>query len=102
MNHRIGCAVYPFKLSINKLLDSEQIERDLMVMVQEQLMEPDEGEELEPTDNLFEAGLDSMALMQLLLMIQDRFSVTIPASELNRKNISTVRSIALMIQKQAT
>lgn len=73
-----------------------------MVMVQEQLMEPDEGEELESTDNLFEAGLDSMALMQLLLMIQDRFAVTIPASELNRKNISTVRSIALMIQKQAT
>lgn len=52
-------------------------------------------------EDLFEAGLDSMAIMQLLLMIEETFGVVIPMGEVTRENFHTTAAIArLVIAKQ--
>ena len=53
-------------------------------------------------DDLFEAGLDSMAIMQLLLLIEENFGVEIPMGEVTRDNFHTSAAIACLVtQKQA-
>jgi acyl carrier protein len=57
--------------------------------------------ELEPdfkcTDDLFEAGLDSMSIMRLLIHVETAFGCRIPVSQVNRENFSTVQKIASLI-----
>lgn len=50
----------------------------------------------EDTD-LFEAGLDSMAIMQLIIRIESEFGVRLRVGDINRDNFSTVRKIAALI-----
>lgn len=53
-------------------------------------------------DDLFEAGLDSMAIMQLLLLIEENFGVEIPMGEVTRDNFHSATAIArLVTEKQA-
>ena len=53
-------------------------------------------------DDLFEAGLDSMAIMQLLLLIEESFGVEIPMGEVTRDNFHSAAAIArLVTEKQA-
>ena len=47
--------------------------------------------------DLFEAGLDSMAIMQLLIRIESEFGVQLRVGQINRDNFSTVRKIAELI-----
>lgn len=55
-----------------------------------------------PADDLFDAGLDSMAIMQLLLMLEEEFGTVIPMGEVTRENFSTTTGIAnLVASKQA-
>jgi acyl carrier protein len=64
-------------------------------LIDGQLIElaPDFGEE----DDLFEAGLDSMAIMQLLLLIEENFGVEIPMGEVTRDNFHTTTAIARLV-----
>jgi acyl carrier protein len=50
----------------------------------------------EDTD-LFEAGLDSMAIMQLLIRIESEFGVRLRVGDINRENFSTVRKITALL-----
>lgn len=53
-------------------------------------------------DDLFEAGLDSMAIMQLLLLIEENFGVEIPMGEVTRDNFHSTAAIARLVAgKQA-
>jgi acyl carrier protein len=47
--------------------------------------------------DLFEAGLDSMAIMQLLIRIESEFGVQLRVGQINRDNFSTVRKIDALI-----
>jgi acyl carrier protein len=47
--------------------------------------------------DLFESGLDSMAIMQLLIRIETAFGVRLSVSQVTRANFSTVKKIALLI-----
>ena len=49
------------------------------------------------TDDLFEAGLDSMAIMRLLIHVETTFGFRLPVSQVNRENFSTVQKIATLI-----
>ena len=57
--------------------------------------------ELEPdfkcTDDLFEAGLDSMSIMRLLIHVETAFGCRIPVSQVNQENFSTVQKIDALI-----
>lgn len=47
--------------------------------------------------DLFAAGLDSMAIMQLLLLLEERFGVSIPVESVSRENFRSARSIAALL-----
>jgi acyl carrier protein len=54
------------------------------------------------SSNLFEAGLDSMAIMQLLLILEENFGVIIPMGEVTHDNFSTTKGIVeLVASKQS-
>lgn len=55
---------------------------------------------LTPETDLFEAGLDSMAIMQLLLHIEDNFQVALEPADLSRENFKTVTKIAALIESK--
>jgi acyl carrier protein len=43
-----------------------------------------------------------MAIMQLLVIIEEEFGVALPESELTRQNFSTVRGVAGLIRARST
>ena len=49
------------------------------------------------TDDHFEAGLDSMSIMRLLIHVETAFGCRLPVSQVNRENFSTVQKIAALI-----
>jgi acyl carrier protein len=52
---------------------------------------------LTPESDLFEAGLDSMAIMQLLLHIEEHFQINLEPADLSRENFRTASKIAALI-----
>lgn len=55
------------------------------------------GADFDADADLFEAGLDSMATMQLLIRIESEFGVQLRVGQINRDNFSTVRKIAELL-----
>ena len=51
--------------------------------------------------NLFDAGLDSLGTMQLLVRIEQRFGIQIPAGKLTKENSSTIHQLSLLIADSA-
>lgn len=70
----------------------ERVERELLAVVRQRLLDP--GVEMEPTTPLASVGLDSMAVMQLLLLIEESFGLWLPESGLTRESLRDVRSLA--------
>lgn len=50
--------------------------------------------------NLFEAGLDSMAVMQLVVAVEDRFGIELAPEDLNKKNLATPTTLAALIAEK--
>jgi acyl carrier protein len=73
----------------------EEKKRVLMQILSSEILE--EGTPFDDATDLHEAGLDSMATMQLVIRIEQQFGVQIPASQLTRENLSTVSNLALII-----
>jgi len=61
-----------------------------------EVLNPDTGVEMD-TD-LFESGLDSMAIMQLLIAIETRMGKAIPVSDVTRENFHSPREILSLLQ----
>jgi len=55
------------------------------------------GPEFDEHSNLYDAGLDSMATMQLLIKIEQAFGVQLAASKLTKENLSTISSLAIIL-----
>jgi acyl carrier protein len=51
---------------------------------------PEEGD-------LFAAGLDSMAVMQLVVAVEDRFGIELGPEDLTRANLATPTTLAALI-----
>lgn len=47
--------------------------------------------------NLAEAGLDSMAVVQLVVAVEDRFGIELPPEDLTKANLATPRTLAALI-----
>jgi acyl carrier protein len=56
------------------------------------------GRALTVEDNLFEAGLDSMGIMQLLLALEERCGAAIPMSDVTTANFQTAEAIARLVE----
>ena len=74
----------------------EPLEQQLVQLVSERLLETQPGFDAE--SNLYDSGLDSMAIMQLLILLEEEYGVAVPESELTRQNFSTVRSVARLVR----
>lgn len=79
------------------ILDLERLESELLALVTTHLLDTTNG--FGATSSLAEAGLDSMAIMQLLLLIEDRFGLWLPEADLSRENFATVRSLARLVRR---
>lgn len=62
------------------------------LLTTEHILEPQEL--LTPDTDLFSMGLDSMAMMQLLLLIEERFGLTINPAEMTRERFATASALA--------
>jgi acyl carrier protein len=83
-------------------LDPSRLERELLRLVRDHLLDGID-EDFDVLASLPDAGLDSMAIMQLLLLIEDRFGVWLPEEDLTRENFACIRSLALaVIRRHAT
>jgi acyl carrier protein len=76
-----------------------RFEQQLVTLIAERILEVPAG--LEVDTDLYEQGLDSMGIMQLLVLIEEEFSVSIPDSELTRDNFSTVRHLAQLLRERS-
>jgi acyl carrier protein len=54
---------------------------------------PEEGD-------LFAAGLDSMAVMQLVVAVEDRYEIELQPEELSKENLATPTTLAALIAKR--
>ena len=50
--------------------------------------------------DLARAGLDSMALMQLLILIENNFDLMLSEADLSRENFTSIRSLAALIRER--
>ena len=53
----------------------------------------DDADAFGEDDDLLEAGLDSMAIMRLVMFIEDEFGVVLPDDELAPENLRTLRRL---------
>jgi acyl carrier protein len=67
----------------------------LLQIIQDEIL--GSPEPLTPDSDLFEAGLDSMAIMQLLLHIEEHFQINLEPADLSRENFRTATKIADLI-----
>ena len=73
------------------------IEEKLAVLMRDHLLETSPGFTLD--SNLYDAGLDSMALMQLLILIENHFGLMLGEPDLSRGNFTSIRSLAQLIHR---
>lgn len=79
-------------------MDLIALERDLLDLVRDRLLDlpPAFG----PTDPLASAGLDSMAVMQLLLLLEERFGIWLPEGDLAPENLESLRALARVLARR--
>lgn len=70
----------------------------LELLTTEHILEP-EGV-LAPDTDLFSMGLDSMAMMQLLLQIEEHFRLTIQPAEMTRERFATATALADFLEEK--
>lgn len=75
-----------------------ELEGGLTELITGNLLET--GPSFNVESNLYEAGLDSMAIMQLLLLIEQKFGIMLPESDLSRENFNDIRSLARLLEKR--
>jgi len=52
--------------------------------------------------DLYQEGLDSMALMQLILLVEQQFNIRLEPADLGRENFQSLRAIGNLILKKQT
>ncbi len=78
-------------------MDTQQIANRLLERIQSDLIEP-EGE-LTSGSDLFASGLDSMAIMQLTLIVEEEFGVRLPEALISRNTFETALKLAGVVEQ---
>ena len=79
---------------------TRDLEHIVLDVVRENLL-PDLRADCAPDADLFGAGLDSMGIMQMVLLLEERFSCTVQPADLTRLNFSTASALATLIRGKA-
>lgn len=59
-------------------------------------------ESISPNSDLHSEGLDSLTLMQVIVLLEQEFSITINPEDLDRRNFSTLANIAALVRRKAS
>ena len=78
--------------------DLADLEQEIRTLIEGRIL--DGQVSLETTAPLDEAGVDSMAVIQILLLIEKRFGVWLPESDVTRENLKTVQSLARILRRR--
>ncbi len=86
-------------MSVPSIPPLDTLEKQLVVLLRERLLET--TAEFAPDTDLYTLGMDSMAIMQLLILIEEEYGVSLPECSLTRQNFSTVTQLARLIRAQS-
>ena len=75
------------------------LEPQLVVLLRERLLETPHP--FDATTDLYSLGMDSMAIMQLLIIIEEEYGIALPECGLTRQNFTTARQLAQLIIAQS-
>lgn len=78
-----------------ELINAEDM---IELLLSEQILEPQEP--ITPRTDLFALGLDSMALMQLMLHIEVRFGLSINPAEFAREHFANAEALADFLSRK--
>lgn len=62
---------------------------------------PDLPADFSPEADFFEAGLDSMGVMQLVMFLEERFAKKVEPDQLSRANFRSGNALAALVNGQA-
>ncbi len=71
---------------------SEEIALRLLERIRAELLEIDADFGID--DDMFHAGLDSMAIMQVIMILEEEFGVKLPDRLIKRETFATARAVA--------
>jgi acyl carrier protein len=86
-------------MSVRPIPPLSSLEEQLVVLLRERLLETIAP--IQPDTDLYTLGMDSMAIMQLLILIEEEYGVSLPECSLTRQNFSTVTQLARLIRAQS-
>lgn len=69
---------------------------DIRMLISDRLFPLDES--FAADSDLYEEGLDSMALMQLILGLEQEFGVQVTPEDLDREHFKTLQAIAQLVE----
>jgi acyl carrier protein len=75
------------------------MKKKLRDFIFEELIFVAEPSQFSDDDNLLEAGLDSMGIMRLIMFIEDKYSITLPDTEIEPENVQSFNSLEQWILK---
>lgn len=75
----------------------DSLETQLLLLVRDQVLGPHAVFDAET--NLYAQGLDSMALMHLLVLLERDFGVVVPERAVTRPNFCSIRQLATLIRE---
>jgi len=76
----------------------ERLTEHVFEILRDELLEV--GEDFTPRSNLVEAGLDSLAVTQLMLAIEENTGVWVDESLLTPENLESAESLAACVHEQ--
>ena len=71
----------------------------LRQLIDDQLLSLDES--VSNDSDLSEEGLDSMALMQLILLLEQEFQIALDPADLNRDNFASLNKLSRFIESKS-
>jgi len=74
------------------------LEQKLTALIAENVLDLPAG--FDPESDLVRAGLDSMALMQLLILIENHFDLMLAEVDVSSENFLNIRTLSGLIQQR--
>lgn len=75
------------------------MQEKLRAFIFKELVFVDDPDSFGADDDLLEAGLDSMGIMRLVLLVEELFDVSLPDDELEPENLRTLSRLENWIQR---
>ena len=75
------------------------MQQDLKSFIFSELIFSDAVDQFSDDDDLFEAGLDSMGIMRLLIFVEENLGVALPDNELEPENLQTLNKLQAWIKR---